>query len=294
MSAQDLASALGAGESISVEVGGQHLFDVVQPLNALDEQFLTISRYVGREVAAEFKRKIESMRVEDMFDSRNVQSVLASVASTINARGAEEMAKAAKPAAAPAAEKKTAAAKRKPAAATAEKKPATRARPSRAKAKPAAAAAAREAEVEPQPAARAKTAAPVTPERDLDLEPFPQDASYADQDLNEDLVASEAPLANTVHDGLDSDPYPENDHDAEEFFADTLAPAGKDPYDQLPADDLFDEVPADELFADLKEMELTSEEIAAEDQAGTDEGDDDEDDEFSDGPIVRRIARNRD
>lgn len=275
MSAQDLASALEAGQTISVEVGGQHLFDVVQPLNALDEQFLTISRYVGREVASEFKRKIESMRVEDMFDSRNVQSVLSSVASTINARGAEQVAKAAKSAAAPVAEKKSAPAKRKAAekaAAPAEKKPAARTRPSRAKPKPAVAPATA-AEPEPRPAARPETAAPAVADADLDLEPFPQD-------LNEDLVASEAPLANTVHDGLDSDPYPENDHDAEEFFADTLAPAGNDPYKH---------VPDDELFADLKEMELTPEEIAAEDEADADE----DDDGFSDGPIVRRIVRGR-
>lgn len=271
MSAQDLASALEAGQTISVEVGGQHLFDVVQPLNALDEQFLTISRYVGREVASEFKRKIESMRVEDMFDSRNVQSVLSSVASTINARGAEQVAKAAKSAAAPVAEKKSAPAKRKAAdkaAAPAAKKPAARTRPSRAKPKPAVA-----AEPELRPAASPETAAPAVADADLDLEPFPQD-------LNEDLVASEAPLANTVHDGLDSDPYPENDHDAEEFFADTLAPAGNDPYKH---------VPDDELFADLKEMELTPEEIAAEDEADADE----DDDGFSDGPIVRRIVRGR-
>lgn len=256
MSSQELANALEARDTISVEAGGQHLFDVVKPLNALDEQFLTISRYVGREVASEFKRKIETLRVEDMFDSRNVQNVLDGVAAKINARGVEDVVSGSKPAAP-------------------EKKPSAKAKATEKRTAPEAKKPAR------QRPSRAKSKAAVLPSSPLaSTEAFEQDDLSLTQDLNEDLVASEAPLSNVAHEGLDSEPYPENTHDAEEFFADTLPASAKDTYGSLPDD---------ALFADLKEMEMSPDEIAAEDL----DDEEDDDNEFSDGPIVRNIARKR-
>lgn len=271
MTAQDLASALEAKDTISVEAGGQHLFDVVRPLNALDEHFLSVSRYVAQEVASEFRRKIETMRVEDMFDSRNVESVLADVAASMSKSASDdEETKSSKPPA----PKKKGQQKDEPEKRTT--KPAAKARPSRSKNK---AAVAKRSVPEPKPSTdgvdavttnRVRTTSAPAPIDDLDLEPFPQDTVSVAQEVIVPLAIHETDIADPIDDVLDSDPYPESD-------------AGGD------YDDDLDDSPLNDLIS----MELTPEEIAAEDASEGIDDDDDDDDDFSDEPIVRKIARNR-
>lgn len=82
MSGADILSLIETG-GIAVEINGVHVFDLVRPLNALDKRFLDVSGYVADEVSIELKRKIETLRVGDMFNPKNVQDVLNATAAVV-------------------------------------------------------------------------------------------------------------------------------------------------------------------------------------------------------------------
>lgn len=83
MSGADILSLIAA-EGISVEINGVRAFDLVRPLNALDQKFLSVSQYVADEVSIELKRKIETLKVGDMFNPKNVQDVLNVTAAVVS------------------------------------------------------------------------------------------------------------------------------------------------------------------------------------------------------------------
>lgn len=87
MSGAEILKSLADG-GISVEIGGNHIFDVVSPLNELDDKFLALSRYVADQVSNEFDKKIKTLRVEEMFDPRNAKDVVKSAAARLPAAAA--------------------------------------------------------------------------------------------------------------------------------------------------------------------------------------------------------------
>ena len=103
MSGADIVALMNSG-GFSLEVNGQHIGDVVRPLNALDEHLIAVSRFIADEVSAEMRRKAETLKVEDMFNPRTTQEILDTVAAKVVVQApkpaepvAEEPVKAAKP-----------------------------------------------------------------------------------------------------------------------------------------------------------------------------------------------------
>lgn len=70
MSGPSIAELVQEEGTVSVILNGEHGFDIIPPLNALDEKFMAISHYLGRAVKTEMNNKFKALRVEDMFDLR--------------------------------------------------------------------------------------------------------------------------------------------------------------------------------------------------------------------------------
>lgn len=319
LSGQDVLKLVKDNGAVSVEVGGVHLFDIIKPLNALDEKFLAISSYVGEEVASEFKRKIETMRVEDMFDHRNVTDVLDSVAEGIETQTQEEapVVKSVRVSKAKIAKKPV-----KPGAATKRGKPKKEVKQVATDA------------VTPPKRGRGRPASPKKTDHvpvevaELDAQPFPDvvvDIVTPDPALDGHLAHLDAELDTSPYPDhhVEDVPttYPDDDLETEPFAVSEVDDDSEDttypnhhveevpatyPDDELETEPFPDSDDADfeerdyapdnALFEGLRDSELTAEEIAGEDSneedvwLGDEEGEEEEEG-FSDGPIIRNIVK---
>lgn len=197
MSGADIISSLDAG-TLSVEINGQVAFEIVKPLNGLDEKFLAIASYISGEVAATLASKSENMAAEDMLKPETSTAIVEAVAEVI----------ATKPEAPKAVEPKS---KTKP-----KKKPAPKPVAKKATAK-------KPASPKPAPVAAQPQPAPLA----VDTQPFPENTPGFDLTDTQD-----APPADMFFDELilDADDHPIGDvqsesdlpKSADAYFDDTV------------------------------------------------------------------------
>ena len=280
MSGADIIALVRAG-GFSLEINGEHIGDVVRPLNVLDEHLIAVSRYIATEVAAEMKRKAETLKVEDMFNPRTTQDILDAVAQKV----VIETPKAPEPV---------------------EEKLEKPVKASKAKTK-AAPAAAKPKRVRTKPAQAAlPVVLPEAAEQDLHLSPFPDTTEPEDDTPIEDLLSQDEPVSDASDARVAEDIETasagviETDQAAADAAFDADFDEVDDGMDDIPTltaeDDSAtqesdaEEVPAAALFDDLlldEDDNLLTEEAALPAQSQ-----DEEDDIFGDDtPLVRKMVR---